>query len=70
MGGVSRSVVSSSHAGRSELAEALSAARARLGLVAVLLALAALAWWLTAVRMVGMDAGPGTDTGALASVRQ
>jgi predicted metal-binding membrane protein len=65
VGGVSRSVVSSGHAGRSELAEAFSAARARLGLVAVLLALAALAWWLTAVRMVGMDAGPGTDIGAL-----
>ena len=65
MGGVSRSVVSSGHAGRSELAEAFSAARARLGLVAILLALAALAWWLTAVRMAGMDAGPGTDIGAL-----
>ncbi|MFL5860565.1 MAG: DUF2182 domain-containing protein [Solirubrobacteraceae bacterium] len=62
---MSRPVVSSGHAGRSELAEAFSAARARLGLVAVLLALAALAWWLTAVRMVGMDAGPGTDIGAL-----
>jgi predicted metal-binding membrane protein len=33
--------------------------------VAILLALAALAWWLTAVRMAGMDAGPGTDIGAL-----
>ena len=65
MGGVSRSVVSSGHAGRSELAQAFSAARARLGLVAILLALAALAWWLTAVRMAGMDAGPGTDIGAL-----
>ena len=62
---MSRSVVSSAHAGRSELAEAFSAARARLAVVAVLLALAALAWWLTAVRMVGMDAGPGTDIGAL-----
>ena len=65
MGGVSRSVVSSGHVGRSELAEAFSAARARLALVAILLALAALAWWLTAVRMAGMDAGPGTDIGAL-----
>ena len=62
---MSRSVVSSGHAGRSELAEAFSAARARLALVAILLALAALAWWLTAVRMAGMDAGPGTDIGAL-----
>ena len=65
MGGVIGSVVSSGAAGRSELAEAFSAVRARLGLVAVLFALAALAWWLTAVRMVGMDAGPGTDIGAL-----
>ena len=65
MGGVSRSVVSSGAAGRSELAEAFFAVRARLGLVAILFALAALAWWLTAVRMVGMDAGPGTDIGAL-----
>ena len=62
---MSRSVVSSGHAGRSELAEAFSAARARLALVAILLGLAALAWWLTAVRMAGMDAGPGTDIGAL-----
>jgi predicted metal-binding membrane protein len=65
VGGVSRSVVSSGHAGRSELAVAFSAGRARLGVVVVLLALAALAWWLTAVRMAGMDAGPGTDIGAL-----
>ena len=39
--------------------------RARLGLVALLLALAALAWWATANQMAGMDAGPGTDLGAL-----
>ena len=39
--------------------------RARLGLVALLFALAALAWWSTADRMAGMDAGPGTDLGAL-----
>ena len=65
MGGVIGSVVSSGAAGRSELAEAFSAVRARLALVAILFALAALAWWLTAVRMAGMDAGPGTDIGAL-----
>jgi Predicted metal-binding integral membrane protein (DUF2182) len=65
VGGVSAAVVSSGNAGRSELAEAFFAARARLALVAILLALAALAWWLTAARMAGMDAGPGTDLGAL-----
>jgi predicted metal-binding membrane protein len=39
--------------------------RVRLGLVVLLLALAAVAWWSTADRMAGMDAGPGTDLGAL-----
>jgi predicted metal-binding membrane protein len=34
-------------------------------LAALLLALAALAWVVTAGRMGGMDAGPGTDPGAL-----
>ncbi|HSD79581.1 MAG TPA: DUF2182 domain-containing protein [Solirubrobacteraceae bacterium] len=42
-----------------------AAVRARLGLVALLLALAGVAWWSTADRMAGMDAGPGTDLGAL-----
>lgn len=50
---------------KAELAEAFTALRARLGLVAVLLALTGLAWWATADRMAGMDAGPGTDLGAL-----
>jgi predicted metal-binding membrane protein len=44
---------------------ALTAVRSRLSLVALLLALAGLAWWVTAVRMAGMDGGPGTDLGAL-----
>jgi hypothetical protein len=65
VGGVSAAVVSSGDGGRSELAEAFSAVRARVALVAILLALAALAWWLTAARMAGMDAAPGTDLGAL-----
>ncbi len=39
--------------------------RARLGLVALLFVLAGLAWWLTADRMAGMDAGPGTSLGTL-----
>jgi predicted metal-binding membrane protein len=47
------------------LAPALTAVRARLGLVALLLALAAVAWWSTAQRMAGMDEGPGTDLGAV-----
>jgi predicted metal-binding membrane protein len=47
------------------LREVWAAVRSRLGLVALLLALAGLAWWSTADRMAGMDAGPGTDLGAL-----
>jgi predicted metal-binding membrane protein len=39
--------------------------RSRLAIVGTLVALAALAWWWTAVRMQGMDAGPGSDPGAL-----
>ncbi len=50
---------------RRELQSAFAAVRARLGLVAVLLGLTAIAWWSTADRMSGMDAGPGTDLGAL-----
>jgi len=37
----------------------------QLGLVAVLLALGAIAWTVTDARMGGMDAGPGTNPGAL-----
>lgn len=50
---------------RGELAAALIAVRGRAGLVAVLLAAAGLAWWWTADRMAGMDAGPGTSLGTL-----
>jgi predicted metal-binding membrane protein len=50
---------------RRELAAAFAAMRTRLGLVALLLAFAAIAWWSTADRMAGMDAGPGTHLGAL-----
>jgi predicted metal-binding membrane protein len=50
---------------RSGLAPAFSATRARLGLIALLLALAILAWWLTVDRMSGMDDGPGTALGTL-----
>ena len=41
------------------------AIRAEPGMLAALLALAAVAWVLTARRMTGMDAGPWTDPGAL-----
>jgi predicted metal-binding membrane protein len=50
---------------RAELGQAFAAVRGRLALVLALLALAGLAWWSTADRMAGMDAGPGTDLGAL-----
>jgi predicted metal-binding membrane protein len=36
----------------------------RLALVAVLVGLAAVAWFVTDLRMAGMDEGPGTDPGA------
>jgi predicted metal-binding membrane protein len=50
---------------RAGLGPALVAARARLGLVGLLFALAAVSWWFTAVEMRGMDAGPGTPLGSL-----
>jgi predicted metal-binding membrane protein len=45
------------------LAQAYAAARTRLGLVAVLFALAAAGWVWTAREMRGMDAGPWTSLG-------
>jgi predicted metal-binding membrane protein len=45
--------------------DTLTALRTRLALVALLFGLAAVAWWVTAARMAGMDAGPGTELGAL-----
>jgi predicted metal-binding membrane protein len=68
MGGVSTvasTAVVESSSDRRELAAAFAAVRGQLGLVALLVALAAVAWWSTAGRMAGMDAGPGTDLGAL-----
>jgi predicted metal-binding membrane protein len=47
------------------LAPAFAATRARLGLVALLLALAAVGWWWTIERMQGMDNGPWTDLGTI-----
>ena len=52
-------------AGRAGLAPAFAAARTRLGLVALLFALAALGWWWTAGQMQDMDDGPWTELGTL-----
>ncbi len=43
----------------------LSAMRAELWMVGALLAAAGAAWWSTADRMAGMDAGPGSALGSL-----
>ncbi len=47
------------------LRPAFAAARARLGLIALLFALAGIGWWWTAIQMRGMDNGPWTGLGAL-----
>jgi predicted metal-binding membrane protein len=47
------------------LAPAFAAVRVRLGLVALLFALAAVGWWWTVREMQGMDDGPWTGLGAL-----
>lgn len=47
--------------------QALAAARARVGLVALLVGLAALAWWSTVRATAGMDASPSGRLGALGS---
>lgn len=49
---------------REGLAPVFAAARTRLGLIAVLFALAAIGWWWAVDRMRGMDNGPWTDLGA------
>jgi predicted metal-binding membrane protein len=51
--------------GRDDLAAAFAAARARLGLIAVLFVVAGVGWWWTVDRMSGMDDGPWTQLGAL-----
>jgi predicted metal-binding membrane protein len=61
-------MIASVHARRADgagLAPAFAAARARVGLIALLFALTGLAWWSTVDRMAGMDAGPGTSLGTL-----
>jgi predicted metal-binding membrane protein len=47
------------------LTPAFAAARVRVGLVALLFALAGFSWWFTVDRMRGMDNGPGTNLGPL-----
>jgi predicted metal-binding membrane protein len=56
---------SAARSDRAEPAAALAAARVQPGVVAVLLAAAGVAWWSTVRQMAGMDAGPGTELGAL-----
>ena len=51
-------------AGGGGLAPAFAAARARLGLVALLFVLAGAGWWWTVDQMRGMDSGPWTGLGA------
>src|SRR6476660_10256558 len=46
------------------LAPAFAAVRTRIGLVVLLVAVAAVAWWWTVDQMQGMDEGPWTDLGA------
>jgi predicted metal-binding membrane protein len=52
-------------AGADGLAQAFAAVRTRLGLVALLFALAAVGWWWTLGQMRGMDAGPWSGLGTL-----
>jgi predicted metal-binding membrane protein len=51
--------------GRDDLRASFAAARSRLALVALLVALAGVAWWWSADRMAGMDDGPGSALGTL-----
>jgi hypothetical protein len=48
-----------------ELGAAFAAVRLRLGLVALLVGLAALGWWWTAGQMKGIDDGPWTGLGTV-----
>jgi predicted metal-binding membrane protein len=50
---------------RSELVAVWEAVRSRVGVVLVMFVVAGVAWWSTAARMSGMDAGPGTAVGRL-----
>jgi predicted metal-binding membrane protein len=68
VGGVSATVatpLANENGTWSERTGLAAAVRSRPALVAFLVVLAGLAWWQTANRMVGMDAGPGADLGTL-----
>ncbi len=58
-------LTSEAASGRPGLAPAYAAARARVGLVVILLALAGVGWWWTIREMRGMDAGPWTGLGGV-----
>jgi len=61
-------MIASAHdqpADRAGLAPALAASRARIGLIGLLFAFAALGWWWTADQMQDMDGGPWTELGTL-----
>ena len=58
-------MIASARDGAAGAAPALTAVRARLGLVALLFALAAIGWWSTSEWMRGMDDGPWTALGTL-----
>jgi predicted metal-binding membrane protein len=58
-------MIASARDGPAGATPALTAVRARLSLVALLLALAAIGWWSTGERMRGMDEGPWTALGTL-----
>jgi predicted metal-binding membrane protein len=58
-------LIATADTGPKGLRPSFDATRARLGLIALLLVLAGLAWWSTVDRMDGMDMGPGTDLGTL-----
>lgn len=48
---------------RARMAPGATSRRSQLAVLAVLLAVAAVAWLVSDLRMAGMDAGPGTDPG-------
>jgi predicted metal-binding membrane protein len=58
------STIAASPGPRPRLSASQNLRTGQLMAIGALLALAAVAWWATDLRMAGMDAGPGTDPGA------